>query len=197
MQPKTIIFIGPQGCGKGTQVDLLKEKLVEIDKERFITHIQTGKPFRDLAAAGGYTAEVVKNLINKGNLVPDVLTNAFVVNEFVNEHVEGAHIILDGYPRNEEQAKACNELFSFYERPDIDVIHLDTKEDVVVERMLERGRDDDTKEAIAKRLAQYHAVTEPLLDFYSKQENVTVHNIDGGKTIEEVQAELFKALGID
>lgn len=196
MEPKTIIFIGPQGSGKGTQVDLLKETLAKVDPERFINHVQTGKPFRELAAAGGYTAEVVKNLIDNGKFVPDVLTNAFVVNEFVNQHVEGAHILLDGYPRNEEQAVQCNELFAFYGRKEVDVIHLNTEESVVVERMLARGREDDTKEAIAERLRKYREVTEPLLDFYRSQEGATVHEIDGGQTIEEVQAALAKALNI-
>lgn len=196
MEAKTIIFIGPQGSGKGTQVDLLKSTIAKVDPERFINHVQTGKPFRELAAAGGYTAEVVKNLIDNGKFVPDVLTNAFVVNEFVDQHVEGAHIILDGYPRSIEQAVVCNELFSLYNRNKIDIVHLDTEEAVVVKRMLSRGRADDTEEAIAERLRKYQEVTEPLLDFYSKQDNVTVHVVDGGQSIEEVQAAINKALKI-
>jgi adenylate kinase len=196
MKPKTIIFIGPQGSGKGTQVDLLKEAIAKADPAHFINHVQTGKPFRELAEAGGYTAEVVKKLIENGQFVPDVLTNAFVVNEFVNQHVEGAHIILDGYPRNEAQAIQCNELFDLYGRAHIDVIHLDTAESVVVERMLARGRSDDTKDAIAERLRRYREVTAPLLDFYTELETATVHNIDGGQTIEAVQKDVAKVLNI-
>lgn len=196
MEAKTIIFIGPQGGGKGTQVDLLKETIAKVDPERFINHVQTGKPFRDLAAAGGYTAEVVKNLIDNGKFVPDVLTNAFVVNEFVNQHVEGAHILLDGYPRNEFQATQCNELFALYNRTKLDIVHLDTPKEVVVERMLARGRADDTEAAIEERLQQYHKVTEPLLDFYNRQDGVTVHVVDGGQTIAEVQKTLCQVLKI-
>lgn len=197
MESKTLIFIGPQGSGKGTQVDLLKEKIAKLDPERFINHVQTGKPFRELAAAGGYTADVVKKLIDNGKLVPDVLTNAFVIKEFVDQHVEGAHILLDGYPRNEAQAIACNELFALYGREKIDVIHLDTEESVVIERMLERGREDDTEVAIAERLRKYREVTEPLLDFYRQDKNATVHVIDGGQDIEEVQKALCEALNIN
>jgi adenylate kinase len=162
--------------------------------EHFITHIETGKPFRELAAAGGYTADVVKALINHGKFVPNVITNAFVVGEFVNEHVEGAHIILDGYPRNRAQAEACNELFQFYGREQIDIIHLDTAQAVVVERMLARGREDDTEEAIAERLRQYEQVTKPLLAYYAQQPHTTVHNINGAQTIEAVHAELLHVL---
>lgn len=196
MEAKTIIFIGPQGSGKGTQVDLLKSKIAKVDPERFINHVQTGKPFRELASAGGYTAEVVKKLIDNGKFVPDVLTNSFVVKEFVDQHVEGAHIILDGYPRNEAQAIACNELFALYQRTNIDVVHLDTEESVVVERMLARGRTDDTKEAIAERLRRYKEATEPLLELYKEQANATVHDIDGGQSIEAVQTTICQALKI-
>ncbi len=196
MEPKTIIFIGPQGSGKGTQVNLLKKTITEVDPERFINHVQTGRPFRELATTGSYTAEVVKKLIDNGKFVPDVLTNAFVVKEFVDQHVSGAHVMMDGYPRNEEQAIECNELFALYNRQNIDVIHLDTEESVVIERMQERGRKDDTEVAIAERLRKYRSVTEPLLDFYRKQDNATVHVIDGGQSMEDVQKELCTVLKI-
>lgn len=197
MQAKTIIFIGPQGSGKGTQVELLKTTLATVSPERFINHVQTGKPFRELAAAGGYTAELVKNLIDNGKFVPDVLTNAFVVKEFVDQHVEGAHILFDGFPRNEAQASVCNQLFEVYNCQHIDVIHLNTPEAVVIERMLARGREDDTEVAIAERLRRYRERTEPLLEFYRNQENATVHSINGGEPVEVVQATIHKALGIN
>lgn len=196
MEPKTIIFIGPQGSGKGTQIERLKEKLSALDSNRSITHIQTGKPFRDLAATGGYTADVVKNLINAGKLVPNVLTNALVAQEFMRQHVEGAHIIFDGYPRDEEQAKVCNELLALYGRMTFDVIHLDTAESVVIERMLARGREDDTQDVISERLRQYRSVTEPLLDFYRAQPGVMVHSVDGAGSETEVQTAIATALNI-
>ena len=114
----------------------------------------------------------------------------------MRQHVEGAHIIFDGYPRDEEQAKVCNELLALYGRMSFDVIHLDTAESVVIERMLARGREDDTEAVISERLRQYRAVTEPLLDFYRAQSGVMVHSVDGAGTEAEVQMAIVAALQI-
>lgn len=196
MKPITAIFIGPQGSGKGTQIELLKAQLTAHDPDQRITHIQTGKPFRDLAATGGYMAEVVKGLINSGTLVPNVLTNALVVHEFIEQHTKDAHIVFDGYPRDAEQAAVCSELFALCGRDSLQIVHLDTSTPVVVERMLERGRADDTEAIIEERLRQYHAVTEPLLEFYRAQPTATVHSINGDGTEDEVHQAIATALNL-
>lgn len=196
MEAKTIIFIGPQGSGKGTQIDALITKLQAVDSDRSITHIQTGKPFRELAAKGGYAADVVKGLIQSGTLVPNVLTNALVVQDFVNQHTNDAHVIFDGFPRDTEQAQVCDELFTLFSREHVDIVYLDTAEEVVMERMLKRGRDDDTEAVIAHRLQQYRNNTEPLIAFYKERPQTTVHVIDGARTEEEVQTAIFAALTI-
>jgi adenylate kinase len=194
MQPLTIIFIGPQGSGKGTQIELLRERLLAQPTVLPITHIQTGVPFRELAATGGYTATVVKELVENGKLVPNVLTNAMVVNEFIRQHQQGAHVLFDGYPRDIDQAKTCEDIFTLYHRSNVHVIYLDTPEDVVTARMLERGRNDDTEAVIAERLRQYKAVTEPLITYYEQRPNTTVHRINGAATVAEVQAAIATAL---
>lgn len=196
MQPLTVIFIGPQGSGKGTQVDMLISELGRADANHPITHIQTGKPFRELAEQGGYTAQVVKSLIESGALVPNVITSAFVVQEFVKNHEKGAHVIFDGYPRDIEQAKTCDEIFKLYNRGTVSVIYLDTAEDVVTERMLRRGRSDDNEAAIKERLRQYHAVTEPLIAYYESRPDTNVYRIDGGADMPTVKRDILAALGI-
>lgn len=192
--PLTIIFIGPQGSGKGTQIDLLCERLKSQVDARPITHIQTGVPFRELAASGGYTAAVVKELVETGKLVPNVLTNALVMQEFVRQHEASAHVIFDGYPRDIEQAKTCDDIFTLYNRTDVYVIYLDTPEDVVTARMLERGRADDTEAVIAERLRQYKAATEPLIAYYEARPNTTVHRINGALPVVDVQSAIAAAL---
>lgn len=196
MQALTVIFIGPQGSGKGTQVDMLKEQLSAVDSSRPITHIQTGKPFRELAAQGGYTAALVKDLVETGKFVPNILTNSFVVQEFVKMHEANAHVLFDGYPRDIEQARFCEDILSLYGRETVSVVYLDTPEDVVTERMLKRGRSDDTEETIKERLRQYKAVTEPLVAYYESRSNTKVYRISGASDVETVKQAVIEALSI-
>ena len=78
MEPQTIIFIGPQGSGKGTQVREITTHLEENSRQP-VTNIETGKAFRKLAQEGGYTADRVKELLAEGKMIPNFLTKAFVV----------------------------------------------------------------------------------------------------------------------
>jgi len=196
MQALTVIFIGPQGSGKGTQVDMLVEQLVADNPSRPVTHIQTGKPFRELAAQGGYTAGLVKDLVENGKFVPNILTNSFVVQEFVKMHQADAHVLFDGYPRDIEQARFCEDILALYGRETVSVIYLDTPEDVVTERMLKRGRSDDTAETIKERLRQYKAVTEPLVAYYESRPNTSVYRINGATDMETVKYAILTALSI-
>lgn len=189
MKPVTVIFIGPQGSGKGTQVDVLKKWLKEQSKNS-ILYIQTGKPFRELTKKNSHTAEVVKDLIESGRLVPSCLTNALVMQEFVSGMKKDSHVLFDGYPRDIEQAKTVEEMLSFYDRKELIVVFLDTSEEVVVERMLKRGRSDDTKEAIAERLRLYRESTAPLIELYKGRPSTTFIQVDGTQPIEVVSKDI-------
>lgn len=195
MTPKTIIFMGPQGSGKGTQVQLLEEKL-QRDSEPSVVVVQTGQLFRDLAAEGSYAGDRVKALIEVGDLVPDSFTNAMWISDMRDRVTASSHLLIDGFPRTLVQAAVVDEMLAFFARPDAVVINLDTPKDVVIERMVERGRSDDTPEAIEHRLAQYEADTLPVLRHYAALEGVNVHNIDGSQSVEEVQAAICAALEV-
>ena len=152
--------------------------------------------FREFSAKGRFAADVIISLCNSGVLVPNVLNNAFVVQDFGSQHTTDAHVIFDGFPRDTEQASVCDELFELFSRDHLDIVYLDTAEEVVMERMLKRVREDDTDEVIAKRLSQYRENTEPLIAFYKNRPNTTVHVVDGAGTEEEVQAAITTALNI-
>ena len=194
MKPTTILFVGPQGSGKGTQVSAISDWLTTSYPELPVVDIQTGKPFRELANKGSYTATVVKNLIEHGKLVPTVLTSAMVMQEFISNMQENAVVLLDGYPRDLQQATVLEEMLTVYNRPDMLVVFLDTPDEVVKKRMLSRGRNDDTDVAIAERLRLYHEVTEPLIAYYQNRPATKVLRVDGSQALGTVTEAIKDAL---
>jgi adenylate kinase len=193
MSPKTIIFLGPQGSGKGTQVSAVYDYLQS--QGGVVAKIETGKPFRELSARGGYAATRVRAYIDAGQLVPSVITNALVVRELLDTVTPDTHLVFDGYPRDIAQAHILEEALVFFERTALTVIHLDTPDDVVTARMRERGRSDDTEAVIAERLRLYHELTEPVVEYYQSRATTDFIAINGALSIEAVTADICAHLG--
>ncbi|MEZ4104049.1 MAG: nucleoside monophosphate kinase [Candidatus Paceibacterota bacterium] len=188
MEPLTLIFIGPQGSGKGTQISKLKDFLAKTDSSREILDVQTGRLFRVVMAKQETFAEKkITRTLNEGVLQPDFLTYVLWGQEMIKNLDPDKHLLIDGFPRTIDQAKTLASALSFFERKNIHIINLDTPREVVLGRMQSRARADDTPESIEKRLAWYEKDTLPVLDFYRQQDNVQVHDIKGDDTIEEVQ----------
>lgn len=196
MEAHTIIFIGPQGSGKGTQIEELFSYLKREDSARDVIEVQTGRGFRTLAEGSSYTAERVHDLLEHGKMVPDFLTECIVTNQLSETLTSDAHILMDGFPRNIEQAQFLDDVLAFYLREGLSVIHLDTPEDVVRARMRERGREDDTEVLINERLRLYHEMTEPLVAHYKARPGTNFVAVEGDKTIEEVQNAILAGLGL-
>lgn len=195
MQTHTIIFIGPQGSGKGTQIERLKATLKEHDPAHRIVDIQTGRRFRALAAKQeGYTEMRVSETLNTGILQPLFLSVVLWGDAFQNQVDEECHILIDGFPRTVHEAHVLESALSFYKRTPVTVIHLDTPEPVVRERMVSRAREDDTPESIEARLAWYREETLPVVEYYRARPHTHVIDIDGTKSIDAVQQEILKAL---
>jgi adenylate kinase len=193
MEMQTIIFIGPQGSGKGTQVERLLAWWPSVSNTP-ISLIETGKPFRHIAAEGGFLADLIKERIEHGQLVPNVVTNALFTREVLHQVTATTALILDGFPRDIEQVEVLNNLLVFLKRPNIIVIHLDTTEEVVVERMMSRGRSDDTPSAISQRLALYNEVTAPVLSYYRTRPQTNIISVDGSLTIDDVASDIAAKL---
>jgi adenylate kinase len=195
MQTHTIIFIGPQGSGKGTQIERLKVFMKENDPSRRIVDIQTGRRFRALAAKQeGYTEMHVSETLNTGILQPLFLSVVLWGDAFQNQVDEDCHILIDGFPRTVHEAHVLESALSFYKRNPVTVIHLDTPEDIVRERMIGRAREDDTPESIEARLTWYREETLPVVHYYRSRGDTYVIDVDGTKSIDAVQQEIQKAL---
>lgn len=196
MKPQTVIFIGPQGSGKGTQIEKLKEVLESNDRRR-VVDIQTGRRFRALAAAQeSFAEDKVAATLDSGQLQPDFLSAVLWGQAMVNRLDAKSHLLIDGFPRTVGQIPDLEDAFNFFEREHIQIINLETPEDVVRARMVERAREDDTAESIEERLRWYREDTIPVVEYFREKDGVVVHDIVGTDTIEGVHGQIKTALGM-
>lgn len=154
-----LLFLGPPGAGKGTQAQQVAAALG-------IVHISTGDMFRRHMADGTPLGERVRRIIARGDLVPDSLTAEMLLGR-ISEPDAAAGYILDGFPRTLPQARALDEAVGAGALDS--AVVLEASEAVLVERMLGRGRDDDTEAAVRNRLEAYRRDTAPLIDFYQER----------------------------
>lgn len=195
MNPHTILFVGPQGSGKGTQIQKLHQVFSEKDKERRVVDIQTGRRFRALSVKGeGYTEAHVAKTLDSGVLQP-LFLSVVLWGDAMREHLDpDCHVLIDGFPRTIAEAIVMESALTFYKRNEITLVNLDTPEEVVETRMRQRARTDDTDASIEARLAWYREETLPVIEYYRSREKTRVVDIDGTKDIEGVHKEIVDAL---
>ena len=178
------LIIGPQGAGKGTQA-------VRIAAEVGIPHISTGDLFRDNISSGTELGALAQQYMSAGDLVPDEVTQSMLADRLALPDTEPG-FLLDGFPRNLPQATWLAGLLSERHTELEKVILLTAPDEVLIERMIARGREDDTVEAIQRRLDLYHAETEPLVEHYGE----IVVRIDGVDEVDEVTDRIVSGLGL-
>ena len=214
-----LILFGPPGAGKGTQAQLLKERLG-------IEHVSSGDLFRHHLSNGTELGELARGYMNRGALVPDEVTIGMVLDR-VASMPNGRGFMLDGFPRNTNQASALDDALKQRNQRIDRVVHISVPDDELIRRLSNRyicrrcqkpftrdavtgappggcndctdggeiyQRDDDTPDAVANRLSIYHEETAPVLDFYG--EAGLLADIPGAGTIENVNQSVLNALGL-
>lgn len=207
-----LILLGMPGAGKGTQADLIKNKF-------HIPTISTGAILREVSNSNSPLAKKVRGFLDAGTLVPNEIIVEMLVQRVEEDDCKHG-FILDGFPRNLDQAKALGNAGIAISN----VIFLKISESEIISRMSGRRvhlpsgrsyhivhnppknegrddetgeelvlRDDDKPEVIKKRLEVYFQETEPLLDFYINSE-IIFDEVDASKSVEDVTNEIFKIL---
>ncbi len=183
-----ILFFGPQGVGKGTQAMIVAPLLR-------LAHVSTGDLFRRNMADGTVLGEKIRPLYDAGGLIPDDITIAMLDDHLVRlrqTQPDLRGVVFDGFPRTVTQVEALDAfLLTRDERVDA-VVYIDAPRGVLVERILSRGRVDDTRDAAEERLRLYEEKTAPLLALFEQRERI--QRINGDQPVEAVTADIITAL---
>lgn len=210
-----LVFLGPPGAGKGTYAK-------ELVKRLSIPHISTGDMFRETAASGTELGIKVKEIMERGDLVPDELVNEMVRQRLLKDDCKDG-FILDGYPRTVNQAKALDEMLKDMGRQLSAAIFFEVPEEIVVKRLTNRRicpkcgkiynlltmppkkdnlcdvckvpliqRDDDKEDVVRRRYKVYMESTLPVIDYY--EAGGKLKKVDGTLGVERVVEEVLRIL---
>jgi len=185
LQGARIVLLGPPGAGKGTQGQVLCQRLG-------VPAISTGDMLREAVADGSELGNKVQGIMASGALVDDA-TMADVVRDRLAKPDAGRGYLLDGYPRTLPQAETLAGILRDAGQELDAVLLVDVPEDELVRRALLRGRADDKEEVIRERLRVYREKTAPLIGYY--RERGLLREIDGNRPIEEVTAQMAGLFG--
>ncbi|MBE0701011.1 MAG: adenylate kinase [Acholeplasmataceae bacterium] len=211
-----IIIMGPPGVGKGTEAELLI-------KHYQIPHISTGNIFRELFKENSTIGKIAKEYIDRGELVPDDITNEIVRHRLTKPDVQQG-FLFDGYPRNIEQAKAFDQVLELNEWKLDAVINITAESNLIIKRISGRRvcavcgaiyhitnkkpkiegicdhdgsklvqRDDDMEKTVRRRLKIYNEQTAPVIGYYQHLD--VLFHVDGSRTIEDTNNDVMKVLG--
>ena len=210
-----IILLGAPGAGKGTQAQIINEKLG-------LPHISSGDIFRENFKNQTELGKLADSYIKAGQLVPDEITIKMIKERLSQpDCINGA--ILDGFPRTPQQADALEQMLTEFNARVESVIYISVADEVLIERLSGRWicraqghvyhilynppkvpgicdidgselyqRDDDKVETVRQRIKVYHQQTQPLIEYYQRKGLLV--EIDGNQSIEKISADIMQVL---
>jgi adenylate kinase len=183
-----IVIFGAPGSGKGTQ----SERIV---KKYGVHHISTGDVLRAEIKKNSPLGQTAQTFIEQGQLIPDELMISILSN-VLDGLKESKGVIFDGFPRTIAQAEALKKMLAEREQEVSVMIDLEAPEDVLMERLINRGKEsgraDDNEETIRKRLNVYHTQTAPLIDWYKAEGKH--RRVKGFGDIEDISVDVYQCI---
>ncbi len=195
-KPQSYIFVGRSGCGKGTQAEQLEKTLKAKDPANKVLHVITGDELRKIKKDGTFTGNLTGNTIDNGGFMPVFMTVHSWSNVLAKSFDGTQNLLFDGTPRKVTEAQVLDSVFPFYGLDKPWIIYLDVDHDESTRRLKLRGRNDDTDEAMAKRMEWYEREVVPVVEYYRSNPDVNFLDINGQQTIEAVHADIVKMVGL-
>jgi adenylate kinase len=184
-----LVLFGPPGAGKGTQAKFLAETFN-------LSHISTGDLLREQLAAGTELGLSAKEIMSKGELVPDSIVIGMIESK-LNEKKTTDGFIFDGFPRTVSQAEALDEMLSRHSTGVSMMLCLEVEKEELIKRVILRGQssgrvDDTDRDTIENRIIVYKEKTAPIISYYAAQGKY--HSIYGIGTIEDITKNLRRSV---
>lgn len=196
--PKVFIFLGRSGCGKGTQADLIIKHLKDLEGKFSKTlHIESGALLRQFAQGDNFTQRKIKSVLNSGALVPESIIVSLWTENIIANFSGTENMVFDGTPRKLHEAQLLDNALRFYGVEKPVVFYLEVSENWAEKRLQERGRKDDTAEAIKKRLAWFESEVVKTIDFYQTDSYYEFVTINGEQSIAEVHQDILAKSGLN
>ena len=183
MNRKVIIIIGPPGCGKGTQINLIEDKFP-------LQVLEMGNILRNISEENNKESRFIKSYLLKGKLLPDEYVLDIVENFILKSKKE--ILFFDGFPRYLSQAKSMENIFNKYNINKYFALEIKIKNSEVLKRLKIRGRADDNPDTIKARIKQYDERTKPLILYFNKIG--ILYDINGEDTVENVHRSFCRVL---
>ena len=191
-QPLNFLFLGRSGCGKGTQAQLLIKHFQDNNLGETL-YVYTGERLRNFAEKEEpLAARLAKSKMKAGGLLPSFLAVWLWSGALIEGVNENNNVIMDGSPRTLLEAMMTDDAMEFYGRNKVVPVFLETSEEWSTQRMLERGRGDDSLKSIKERMAYFEKDVVPVIDYYSGRSKHKLTRVNGEQRVEAVHQEILE-----
>ena len=191
-EPLVFLLMGRSGCGKGTHAKLLIKHLRDNNLGETL-YVYTGEKLRNFAEKEEtLAARMSKIKMKAGDLLPSFLAVWLWSGALIEGVKENNNVIMDGSPRTLLEALMTDDAMEFYGRSNVVPIFLETSEEWSTQRLLGRGRSDDSLKSIKERQAYFEKDVAPVIDYYDGRSKHKLARINGEQRVEDVHQEILE-----
>ena len=191
-EPFVFLLMGRSGCGKGTQAKMLIKYLQDNNLGETL-YVYTGEKLRSFTEKEeNLAASLAKSKMKAGGLLPSFLAVWLWSGSLIEGVKENNNVIMDGSPRTLLEAMMMDDAMEFYGRSNVVPIFLETSEEWSTQRLLGRGRSDDSLKSIKERQAYFEKDVAPVIDYYDGRSKHKLARINGEQRVEDVHQEILE-----